>query len=71
MEAISTPETSVSIYQTARRNIPEDSHLHTRRRENLKSHNLFHLLFFYRILEYFSFKFKTKEQNYLLSDIRS
>jgi hypothetical protein len=24
--------------QTTRRNIPEDSHLHTRRRENLKSH---------------------------------
>jgi hypothetical protein len=24
-------------YQTGRRNIPEDSHLHTRRRENLKS----------------------------------
>jgi hypothetical protein len=31
-------ETSVSIYQTAKRNIPEDSHLHTRRRENLTSH---------------------------------
>jgi hypothetical protein len=38
MEAVSTPETSVNIYQTTRRNIPEDSHFHTRRRENLKSH---------------------------------
>jgi hypothetical protein len=36
--AVSTSETSVSFYQTARRNIPEDSHLHTRRRKNLKSH---------------------------------
>jgi hypothetical protein len=38
MEATSTSETSVNFYQTIRRNIPEDSHLHTRRRENLKSH---------------------------------
>jgi hypothetical protein len=38
MEAVSTYETSVNFYQTTRRNIPEDSHLHTRRRENLKSH---------------------------------
>jgi hypothetical protein len=37
MEAASTSETSVNFYQTARRNNPEDSHLHTRRRENLKS----------------------------------
>jgi hypothetical protein len=40
MEAISTYETSVNFYQTTRRNIPEDSHLHTRRRENLKSNKL-------------------------------
>jgi hypothetical protein len=38
MEAASTSETSVNFYQTTRRNIPEDNHLHTRRRENLKSH---------------------------------
>jgi hypothetical protein len=31
-------------YQTARCNNREDSHLHTRRRENLKSHNAFNLL---------------------------
>jgi hypothetical protein len=36
MEGISTSETSVNIYQTTRRNIPEDSHLHTRRRETMK-----------------------------------
>jgi hypothetical protein len=29
MEAVSTAEMSVNIYQTTRRNIPEDSHLHT------------------------------------------
>jgi hypothetical protein len=28
MEAVSTSETSVNLYQTARRNIPEDSHVH-------------------------------------------
>jgi hypothetical protein len=33
-----TSETSVNFYQTTRRNVPEDSHLLTRRRENLKSH---------------------------------
>jgi hypothetical protein len=38
MKAESTSETSVIIYQTTRCNIPEDSHLHTRRSENLKSH---------------------------------
>jgi hypothetical protein len=38
MEAASTFEMSVNFYQTTRRNIPDDSHLHTRRRENLKSH---------------------------------
>jgi hypothetical protein len=36
--AASTSETSVSVYQTTRRNNPEDSRLHTRRHENLKSH---------------------------------
>jgi hypothetical protein len=52
MEAVSIPETSVNFYQTTRCNIPEDSHLPTRRRENLKSHSVtgcserdcFHLL---------------------------
>jgi hypothetical protein len=38
MEAVSTSETSVNFYLTARRNIPEDSRLHARHRENLKSH---------------------------------
>jgi hypothetical protein len=38
MEAASTSETSVNFFQTTRRNNPEDSHLHTCRRENLKSH---------------------------------
>jgi hypothetical protein len=36
MEAASTSETSVNFYRTTRRYNPEDSHLHTRRRENLK-----------------------------------
>jgi hypothetical protein len=37
MKAASTSETSVNFYQTTRRNNPEDSHLHTRCRVNLKS----------------------------------
>jgi hypothetical protein len=37
MEAKSTSETSVNFYQITRRNNPEDSHLHIRRRENLIS----------------------------------
>jgi hypothetical protein len=40
MEAASTSETSVNFYQTETRNIPEDSHLQIRCRENLKSHQL-------------------------------
>jgi hypothetical protein len=38
MVAASTSETSVKVQQATRRNNPEDSHLHTRRCENLKSH---------------------------------
>jgi hypothetical protein len=40
MEAASTSETSVNFYQTTRRYNPEDSHLQTHRRENLKSNNI-------------------------------
>jgi hypothetical protein len=38
MEAASISEASVNFYQTTRRKNPTDSHLHTRSRENLKSH---------------------------------
>jgi hypothetical protein len=37
-EAVRTSETSVHYNMTKRRYIPEDSKLHTHRRENLKSH---------------------------------
>jgi hypothetical protein len=40
MEAASTSETSLNFYQTTRRYNPEDGHLHTRIRENLKSQNV-------------------------------
>jgi hypothetical protein len=36
-EAARASETSVNFCQTTRRNKPEDIHLYTRRRENLKS----------------------------------
>jgi hypothetical protein len=38
METVRTSETSVNIYLTTWQYIPEDSKLHNRRRENLKSH---------------------------------
>jgi DNA-binding Lrp family transcriptional regulator len=40
MEAVSTTETVVNFYQTTWRSIPEDIHLHTRRREKLKYHHI-------------------------------
>jgi hypothetical protein len=40
MEAARTSETSVDIQLRTRQYIPEDSELHTRRRENLKSHKI-------------------------------
>jgi hypothetical protein len=44
MEAARTSETSADI-QLTRQYIPEDSELHTRRRENLKSHSVNMLIF--------------------------
>jgi hypothetical protein len=38
MEIVLTSETSLYYNDTTRRNISEGFHLHTRRRENLKSH---------------------------------
>jgi hypothetical protein len=35
-KAVNTSETSITCYENTRCNTPEDSHLHTRRRENLK-----------------------------------
>jgi hypothetical protein len=40
MQAESISETSVNFYQTTLPNNLEDSHLHTRRRENLKSRKI-------------------------------
>jgi hypothetical protein len=39
MEAVRNSEMSVYFNSTTQRCIPESCHLHTRRRENLKSHN--------------------------------
>jgi hypothetical protein len=38
MEAVRTSETSVNFCETTQRNNSEGYHIHTRRRENLKSH---------------------------------
>jgi hypothetical protein len=40
-EVVSTSEMSANFYETIWCYIPEDSHLHTHRCENLKSQNLF------------------------------
>jgi hypothetical protein len=40
LEAASTFETAVNFCETTRHNNPEDSCLHTGRRDNLKSHLL-------------------------------
>jgi hypothetical protein len=40
MEVASTSETSINFYNTTQRYNPEDSHLLTRRRENLKFHKI-------------------------------
>jgi hypothetical protein len=40
MEAARTSETLVQLYQTTRCYNPEDSHLHTHRRENLKYYSV-------------------------------
>jgi hypothetical protein len=45
MEAVNTSETKVNFYETTRRNIPVDSHLHTRRRENLTFTKVFVVVF--------------------------
>jgi hypothetical protein len=44
MEAARTSETLVNLYQTTRCYNPEDSNLHTHRRENLKSYLIIFLL---------------------------
>jgi hypothetical protein len=43
MEAVHISETLVYSNETTRRYIPEGSHLHSRRGENLKSHNIQYL----------------------------
>jgi hypothetical protein len=40
VELVNTSETSADVYETTWHNIPEDSHLNTRRLGNLKSHLL-------------------------------
>jgi hypothetical protein len=45
MEAARTSVTSVDIQLRTWQCIPEDSELHTRRRENLKSHVIIRVLF--------------------------
>jgi hypothetical protein len=50
MEAARSSETLVNFYQTNRRYNPEDSHLRTNRRENLKSYLVTYFVHLYIIL---------------------
>jgi hypothetical protein len=59
MEAVCTSETSVNFYETTRRNIPQDCHLHTRLRENLQS-NINHLIF---VMEKFCVFFEVRTES--------
>jgi hypothetical protein len=40
MGAVNSSEMSINIYQTTLCSIPDDSHLHTRHRKNLKCHQI-------------------------------
>jgi hypothetical protein len=40
VEAVSTSETSITLYETIWCNIPEDSNLHSHSHDNLKSHRM-------------------------------
>jgi hypothetical protein len=70
MEAVSTSETSVNFYETTRCNIPEDSHIHTHCRENLKSQTedylpiSFFLVTFHNLSLFWPFS-KNLETNYV------
>jgi hypothetical protein len=68
-EAANTSETSVKFYQTTRRNNPEDSNFHTRRRENLKSQvmSLVFTIFFQKKSNFV----KTEMNNYRLARLTS
>jgi hypothetical protein len=52
LEAASTSKTSVNFYQSTWSNIPEDSHLHTHRCENLKFQQCGTLLFLFILTFY-------------------
>jgi hypothetical protein len=54
MEAVATSKTSVNSYQSAWRYNPEDGHLHTHRRENLKSSSTYEVLCTHREVLYSS-----------------
>jgi hypothetical protein len=47
LEAGRTSETSVNFYQITRCYTPEDTHLHTRRHDNLKSHEIIWRIYIY------------------------
>jgi hypothetical protein len=52
MAAARTSETLVNFHQTTRRYNPEDSHLRTHRRENLKSYTFWEGPSFYPVSEF-------------------
>jgi hypothetical protein len=66
MEAVRTSEPLVNFNETTRRYIPDDSKFHTRRRENLKSHNEEALLIFIAVVEMCSHIIRSKYKSYKL-----
>jgi hypothetical protein len=71
MKAVRTYNTSVNINVTTWHYIPEDSKLHTRRREKVKSHGRFHPRFSLNIIHHSLHNlfdaFLLKQQHHLLS----
>jgi hypothetical protein len=52
IEAVRASETSVNFYKSTLHNIPEGCHLHTRRRNNLKSGSIKYRVFLYKLSDY-------------------
>jgi hypothetical protein len=59
----------VNVYQNTGNNIPEDSHLHTRRRQNLKSHH--EGIIFKRVTQSCHFAFLDNKKNNINNNIQN
>jgi hypothetical protein len=68
MEAARTSETLVNFYQTTRCYNPEDSNLHTHRRENLKSYFVYWFVYFAALRQIHEFYIPEWEMKTMMND---